>query len=185
MGMSHQPKQNDTKKGAEMIQNLTETVTGFGSIDVYIIANRFTTAQLRQELHHAESEASIDQQFEGTEYVSDFPWADYVDVCKEALTWKRPKKSQSNYSYKIDVDQIKHSHDIVEVVEGYTTLRKSGSNFSGKCPIHNDKTPSMVVYPDNQSWHCFGCNKGGDVIRFIQSVEGTDFKGAIAILGSR
>ncbi len=75
--------------------------------------------------------------------------------------------------------------DIVEVVEGYTTLRKSGSNFSGKCPIHNDKTPSMVVYPDNQSWHCFGCNKGGDVIRFIQSVEGTDFKGAIAILGSR
>ena len=83
------------------------------------------------------------------------------------------------------VDEIKQRLDIVEVISSYTTLKKAGRNYKGLCPFHAEKTPSFVVFPDTQSWHCFGaCGTGGDVFTFIERQENLDFSGALRLLAS-
>lgn len=72
---------------------------------------------------------------------------------------------------------------IVEVVSGYTPLRRSGIEYTGLCPLHSENTPSLTVNEDKGVFHCFGCGEGGDVIRFVEKVEGIDFKEALAHLG--
>ncbi len=113
------------------------------------------------------------------------PLSDYLQCCRQAIEWQRQSRNKSTPAPvrgKIDIEAIKARNDIVSVIEGYTKLRKSGKNFTGRFPIHQDKNPSMTVYPDSQTFRCYGCNRGGDVISFIQAVENTDFKGAAAIL---
>ena len=81
------------------------------------------------------------------------------------------------------VDEIKQRLDIVEVISSYVTLKKAGRNYKGLCPFHAEKTPSFVVFPDTQSWHCFGaCGTGGDVFTFIERQENLDFSGALRLL---
>ncbi|MFQ5813693.1 MAG: DNA primase, partial [Anaerolineae bacterium] len=81
------------------------------------------------------------------------------------------------------VDEIKQRLDIVEVVSSYVALKKAGRNYKGLCPFHAEKTPSFVVFPDTQSWHCFGaCGTGGDVFTFIERQENLDFAGALRLL---
>jgi DNA primase len=82
-----------------------------------------------------------------------------------------------------DVDEVKRRTDIVEVVGKTVQLRKAGRNLSGLCPFHHEKTPSFIVNPDRQTWHCFGaCSTGGDVITFIERAEGLDFRQALESL---
>jgi DNA primase len=84
------------------------------------------------------------------------------------------------------VDEIKERLDIVEVISSYTTLKKAGRNYKGLCPFHAEKTPSFIVFPDTQSWHCFGaCGTGGDVFTFIERQENLDFAGALRLLAQR
>ena len=105
-----------------------------------------------------------------------------IDTIKASLP--KPPPVQVN-GQKVSIADLKARHDIVAVIGGYVKLRKGGKHFSGKCPLHNGKTPSsLAVYPDSQSWYCFGCQRAGDVIDWIQQVEKTDFKGAAAILGA-
>jgi len=163
-------------------------MTFFDDTDVFYCANSLTIVQLRHEIKQAELKTSVADTFRDTEYQTEvdlFPWADYATTGREAIEWQRQSKpKQTNpHPMHIDVEAIKAKTDIVAVIEGYTQLRKASKNFSGKCPIHQDKHPSMTVYPDNQSWRCYGCNRGGDVIAFIMAVENTDFRGATAILG--
>jgi DNA primase len=74
------------------------------------------------------------------------------------------------------IDEVKQKSDIVEVASQYTTLTKSGRNFKAICPFHKEKHPSFFIYPEQQSWHCFGaCNTGGDVFSLIMKKEGLDF----------
>ncbi len=85
------------------------------------------------------------------------------------------------------VDEIKQRLDIVEVLSSYVPdLKKSGRNFKGVCPFHSEKTPSFFVFPERQSWHCFGaCGTGGDMFAFVMRKEGVDFKEALNILAER
>ena len=83
-------------------------------------------------------------------------------------------------------DEIKERLDIVEIISGYVPLKKAGRNYQGLCPFHGEKTPSFVVFPDTQSWHCFGaCGTGGDVFAFIQKREKLDFAEALRLLAGR
>ena len=72
---------------------------------------------------------------------------------------------------------------IVEVVGQYVPLRQTGREYSGCCPFHLEKSPSFSVNEEKGLFHCFGCHEGGDVIRFIEKIEGVDFKGALVHLG--
>jgi hypothetical protein len=72
---------------------------------------------------------------------------------------------------------------IVAVIERYVSLRKSGHSFVGRCPFHDDQHPSFTVSEDKGVFYCHGCHAGGDVIRFVELIEPTDFKGALKILG--
>ena len=73
------------------------------------------------------------------------------------------------------IEEIKDRLDVVQVVEKYVKLKKSGKNYSGLCPFHNEKTPSFIVSPDLQRYKCFGCGETGDIFNFIQKIENLDF----------
>ena len=83
-------------------------------------------------------------------------------------------------------DQIKERIDIVEFISAYVNLRKAGRNFLGFCPFHtNTRTPAFTVYPDTQSYHCFGCKASGTVFDFLMQREGLEFKDALEQLAKR
>ena len=84
------------------------------------------------------------------------------------------------------IDEIKERLDIIDVISGYVSLKKAGHNYKGLCPFHAEKTPSFVVFPDSQSWHCFGaCGTGGDIFAFIMRHDNLDFSAALAVLAQR
>lgn len=82
-------------------------------------------------------------------------------------------------------ERIKEACNIVDVVSFYMPLQKSGNNYWGLCPFHNEKTPSFSVSEDRQSYHCFGCGEGGDVFSFVMHKEHCDFLEAVRILGAK
>lgn len=84
-----------------------------------------------------------------------------------------------------NVDLIKSKIDIVTLIGSYLELKKSGSNYKGVCPFHNEKSPSFMVNQNIQIYKCFGCNESGDVISFVEKIEGVDFKGALRILSEK
>src|SRR5256885_12930882 len=83
------------------------------------------------------------------------------------------------------VEAVKTAADVVEVVSGRTPLRRSGARFTGLCPFHDERTPSFSVSPEKGTYYCFGCQRGGDTISFVEETEGVDFVGAIEWLAQR
>ena len=84
------------------------------------------------------------------------------------------------------IDEVKSRLDIVDLVGGYVTLQRSGSSFKANCPFHQERTPSFYVFPDRQSWRCFGaCAEGGDAFGFVMKAERVDFREALHRLAAR
>jgi DNA primase catalytic core len=83
------------------------------------------------------------------------------------------------------VEAVKAAAELVAVVEERTSLRKQGARLVGRCPFHEERTPSFSVNPSLGLYHCFGCHQGGDVIKFVRDTQGLDFAGAIEWLAER
>ncbi len=83
------------------------------------------------------------------------------------------------------VDQIKSRIDILSLISSYMKLDKAGASWKGRCPFHNEKTPSFFVSSDRGSYYCFGCGASGDIFTFVEEFEGLDFKGALKLLADR
>ncbi len=84
------------------------------------------------------------------------------------------------------IDEIKKKIDIIDLIGSFITLRKAGRNFKAICPFHQEKTPSFVVSPERQIWHCFGsCNEGGDIIKFLMKWENITFFEALKELAEK
>ena len=88
------------------------------------------------------------------------------------------------YSEEI-INEVRQSNDIVDIISQYVHLKRSGRNFFGLCPFHNEKSPSFSVSPDKQIFHCFGCGVGGNVFTFITKIEGMNFVEAVQMLAEK
>jgi len=84
-----------------------------------------------------------------------------------------------------DLDEIKGKIDLVDFIGRYLPMKKAGTNYKGLCPFHMEKTPSFMVSPDKQIWHCFGCGRGGDVFKFVMEKEGVGFPEALQMLAEQ
>ncbi|MBC7247546.1 MAG: DNA primase [Actinobacteria bacterium] len=84
-----------------------------------------------------------------------------------------------------DIERLRERVDIVEVISDYVQLKKAGRLFKGLCPFHDEKTPSFMVDPAKQLYHCFGCGEGGNVFTFLRKKEGLEFREAVEKLASR
>ncbi len=84
-----------------------------------------------------------------------------------------------------EVEDIKARLSVREVIGGYMQLTKVGVSWKGLCPFHHEKSPSFIVNEERASWHCFGCNKGGDIFSFVMEMDGLSFPEALALLAER
>jgi DNA primase len=82
------------------------------------------------------------------------------------------------------VEQLKNNMDIVDIISNYIEVRKAGANFKANCPFHGEKTPSFVISPAKQIYHCFGCGVGGDSIKFVQEYEKLNYPEALEKIAS-
>ncbi len=83
------------------------------------------------------------------------------------------------------IEQIKAKIDVVEEIGLVVALQRSGKSYKGPCPFHNERTPSFYVFPESQTWRCFGCNEGGDVFTFVEKQQGIDFREALQYLAEK
>ncbi len=101
----------------------------------------------------------------------------------ELIRSRQPKPDSTRSVKFINLDELKRTLDIVEVIGRYVKLKKAGRNYNALCPFHSEKRPSFMVYPETQTWHCYGaCNTGGDAIKFVMQYQHLDFKQAISLL---
>jgi len=143
--------------------------------DAQELVERFDMKQLRHELHHAKIMLLPD--WDGYEY-----WLWFIDVVSEAIEIKKAVTPKPIIKPgHVDLELLKARLDIVSVIENYgIILKKAGHNLKACCPFHDERTPSFMVYPDQNRFHCFGCQANGDVIAFIMKFEGVSFREAVA-----
>jgi DNA primase len=99
-------------------------------------------------------------------------------------TTPKPAPQMTTKRTRDDIETVRANNPIEQVIGRYVELKPSGRRLLGRCPFHDDPTPSFVVYVHNQSWYCFGCVIGGDVFRFVERIEHLSFTEALQRLGS-
>ena len=82
-------------------------------------------------------------------------------------------------------ERVKQQADIIRVIGEYIRLKKTGQNFTGLCPFHQEKTPSFAVHPVRQIYHCFGCGAGGDVFQFVMEMDKSTFPEAVRTVAEK
>lgn len=90
-----------------------------------------------------------------------------------------------SYIKKEKIEEIKEKSDIISVVSDYVSLKKSGRYYMGNCPFHSEKTPSFFLYPETNTFHCFGCGKHGDSISFIMEIDSLDYVSTLKKLAEK
>ena len=84
-----------------------------------------------------------------------------------------------------DIAKVRAATDIVAIIAEHTEIKRSGRQWMARCPLHGERTPSLSVSPDKGVYYCFGCQRSGDAITFVQEIEGLDFAGAVEMLAGR
>ena len=84
-----------------------------------------------------------------------------------------------------DIAKVRAATDIVAIIAEHTEIKRSGRQWMARCPLHGERTPSLSVAPEKGVYYCFGCQRSGDVITFVQEIEGLDFAGAVEMLAAR
>jgi hypothetical protein len=152
-----------------------EPMTNNQQTDAQLLAARFSLKELNLEAHQADLHARPDWDDFGY-------WCWYRDTVEQANTIKQ--QTQPKPIVKpghIDIDALKQHIDIVAVMESYgIKLKKSGSHFKGLCPFHQEKTPSFMVYPQENRYYCFGCQSNGDIFSLVMQMENLTFREAVA-----
>ena len=83
------------------------------------------------------------------------------------------------------IEEVREANDIVEVLSSYLSFKRAGRNYKALCPFHQEKTPSFIISPEKQIYHCFGCGEGGNVFSFVMKMESLPFQEAVKFLAER
>ena len=149
----------------------------FDSSDTDYLATHLTTVQLRKEMHNVDIQQGVARCF--GEDDDGIYWEHFGRVCVLALDIQ--KASQPKIEVRegqVSCRAIKEAHDIVDVISRYTELKKTGKEYVGKCPFHEENHPSFQVSQQKQVFYCFSCQRKGDLINFIMQIEDLDTKQA-------
>lgn len=153
----------------------------FDAGDVSYLATHLTLEQLRKEIHHASVERGACRCLGLDE--EEFYWEDFGKTCELALDIHKANQPKVEVREgQFSVKTIKEAHDIVDVINSYTKLRKTGKEYVGKCPFHQENHPSLQVNQQKQLFYCFSCQHKGDVINFIMQAENLGTKQACQFL---
>lgn len=103
----------------------------------------------------------------------------WIEIGEALDKMEQPEIVKPQYKNRLNADEVAERVNIVEIIGNYIQARRSGRYFKTVCPFHTEKTPSMVIYPETNSWYCFGCHKGGNIFHFIQEIEKCNFREAL------
>lgn len=153
------------------------------------VARGFTTSELRVMLREAQREMGVADQLGDADAGW---WQAHGQLLKAALAarlhmdafYQRQQGESVNAPHRIDPEQVKERVDIVALIERTVPLRRMGRLYKALCPFHEEKTPSFIVFPEQNRFHCFGCDAKGDVIDFVMRTEGLDFGHAMERLAA-
>ena len=151
----------------------------FDGKDIGYLAGALSREQLLHEIHAAEVREGVARMW--AEDADVVYWREFGKVCQRALQEHKKGRSEP-VTGRFSVKAMKEAHNIIDVISRYSNLRKTGKEYTGSCPFHEDKQPSLRVNEEKQLFYCFSCGRKGDVIDFIRQVENTDTKGAMALL---
>ncbi len=167
-----------TAEGLSKYARDTDLMVVFDSTDVEYLIKNFSVSQLRREIQNARDKL----RGETDEFMRIY-WLDLIQACQTAIKYiesLNPVKKSDSAQPRISAEDVKDKIDIVDYIGQYVRLRKSGNRYQGLCPFHADrKSPSFIIYPEQQSFHCFGCQAHGTVIDFVMRYFNWGFKEAL------